>query len=90
MNSAAAACVYLLCLLASLICTSLLIRAWHRSRSRLLLWTAMGFGFFALNNLALAADMLLVPDMSLWAFRFVPAFIGVTVLLYGFVWETGR
>jgi hypothetical protein len=90
MNSFGATCVYLLCLLASLLCASLLLRAWYRSRSRLLLWTAIGFGFFALNNLALVADMLLLPDVSLWALRFVPALTGLIVLLYGFVWESGR
>lgn len=90
MISVAAACVYLLCLLASLLCAGLLVRAWHRSGSRLLLWTAMGFGFFALNNLGLAADMLLFPGASLWPLRFLPAFIGLTILLYGFIWETGR
>ena len=90
MNSPWAAAVYVSCLAASLACAALLFRAWYRSRSKLLLWTAAGFVFFALNNLALVADLVLFPSFYLWPLRFVPAFIGVSILLYGFVWETHR
>src|ERR1051326_1415954 len=45
-----AAAVYALSLVASLLCAFLLMRAWRLVRTRLLLWTAIGFGFLALNN----------------------------------------
>lgn len=82
--------VYLLCLLTSGLCAILLFRAWWMGRSRLLLWTAIAFGFFALNNLALAADMLVFTQTSLWPFRLVPNVLAFGVLLYGFIWETDR
>ena len=60
--------VYLLCLITSLVCAALLARAWRRSRSKLLLWTALAFGFLAINNLFLVADMILFAEMDLrWA-----------------------
>lgn len=82
--------VYGLCFVASIICAYLLIRAWGKTRLRLLAWTSLAFVFFALNNLALVTDLLIFPDAYLWPFRFVPSFLGVCVLLYGFIWESGR
>ena len=82
--------VYILCLLTSVLCAVLLLRAWSVSRSRLLLWTAVSFGFFALNNLALAADMLVFTRSSLWLYRLVPNVLAFGVLLYGFIWEADR
>lgn len=84
------ALVYLLCLAASALCAALLLRSWWLSRSRLLLWTAASFIFFAINNLALVADTLIFVKTSLWLFRFVPNLIAVCVLLYGFIWESDR
>jgi hypothetical protein len=79
--------IYILCLVASAGCATLLGRAYLRSRTRLLLWTAASFCFFALNNLVLAVDMLLVPDVDLWVWRQAAAGAGLAVLLFGFVWE---
>jgi hypothetical protein len=84
------AAVYLLCLVTSLVCAGLLTRAWLRSRSKLLLWTALSFGFLALNNLFLVADMVVFADIDLrWA-RHLSALTAVSVLLYGFIWEVER
>ena len=82
--------VYGLCLLASLLCTILLARAFWRVRTRLLFWTALSFGFLTLNNLALVADMVIYPQAYLWPLRFLPAFLAVAVLLFGFIWESDR
>ena len=82
--------VYLLCLLASLFCAYLLLRAWRQTGSPLLLWTAISFAFLALNNLALVADMVIFPALYLWPLRFVFALIAVSVLIFGFVWESDR
>jgi len=80
--------IYALCLVASAGCAGLLTRAYLRSRTRLLLWTAVAFGFFALNNLLLAVDMVLLPtQIDLWLLRQAAAAAGLGVLLYGFVWE---
>lgn len=83
----APALIYGLCLAASAGCAALLGRAYLRSRTRLLLWTAAAFCFFALNNLALVIDMLVLPSVDLWAWRQAAAAAGLGVLLFGFVWE---
>jgi hypothetical protein len=82
--------VYGLCLLASASCAFLLIRAWRKVRSRLLFWTALSFGFLTLNNLALVADMVIYPEAYLWPLRFIPSVLAVSVLLFGFIWESER
>jgi hypothetical protein len=79
--------VYLLCLATSTVCAGLLLRAYARSRTRLLLWTALSFVCLALNNLALVADMVIFPDIDLWLLRPLAALAAIGVLLYGFVWE---
>lgn len=83
----APALIYGLCLAASVSCAALLGRAYLRSRTRLLLWTAVSFCFFALNNLALVVDMLIVPQIDLWTWRQAAAGAGLGVLIIGFVWE---
>ena len=79
--------VYGLCLLTSVICAALLLRAYRASRSKLLLYTAAGFGFLAVNNLFLSADMIVFPDVDLWFWRQAASVGAVAVLLYGFTFE---
>jgi hypothetical protein len=87
MKAWAPTAVYLLCLLTSSVCATLLLRAYFRDRSRLLLWTAASFVFLALNNLALVADMVIFPARDLWLWRQAAAAVALGVLLYGFIWE---
>jgi hypothetical protein len=79
--------VYLLCLVTSAICATLLLRSYRASRSKLLLYTAMGFGFLAVNNLFLVGDMVVFPNVNLWFWRQAASVAGVAVLLYGFTFE---
>jgi hypothetical protein len=80
--------VYILCMLASMACAGLLTRAWLNSRSRLLLWTAVSFGFLALNNLLLVADLVIfVTQVNLLPYRQASAGLAIATLLYGFIWE---
>lgn len=79
--------VYLLCLATSLVCAGLLARAYGRTRHRLLLWCAVSFGLFAVNNLLLVADLIVFPTHDLWAWRQLAAAAAIAVLLCGFVWE---
>jgi hypothetical protein len=83
----APALIYGLCLAASASCAGLLGRAYARTGTRLLLWTAISFCFFALNNLILVLDMLVFADADLWPWRQAAAGAGLSVLLFGFVWE---
>lgn len=79
--------VYGLCLLTSAICAGLLLRTYHASRSKLLLYTALGFAFLAVNNLFLVADMVVFPHIDLWPWRQAASIAAVAVLLYGFTFE---
>jgi hypothetical protein len=87
-NELGAAAVYLLCLATSVVCALLVARAWRRTGSRLLLWTAVSFAFLALNNLLVVADMVVFPGIDFWLWRQVAAGAALTVLLYGFIGET--
>ena len=80
--------IYSLCAITSLLSSWLLWRAYRRTRSRLLLWSAIGFAGLALNNFALWVDKLLLPETDLSVLRTSIALVAMVVLLYGLVWET--
>jgi hypothetical protein len=79
--------VYALCALTSVLCAVLLLRGHRRSRSRLLLWSGLCFGFLALNNVILIIDVRILPERDLSVARSLPALVGIALLLYGLVWE---
>ena len=81
------AVVYLLCLISSGICAALLVRSYSRHKTPLLLWSGACFVFLALNNLIVVLDLLILPDIDLSIVRVAPSLIGVSTLLYGFIWE---
>jgi hypothetical protein len=81
--------VYLLCAATSIACAILLLRGYLRQRTRLLLWSSLCFVLLALNNALLFVDLIIVPtglDLSLW--RSITALSGVSVLLFGLIWES--
>ena len=80
--------VYLLCAATSMLCAVLLVRGYHRSRSRLLLWSSLAFVGLAGNNALLVIDQLVVKGVDLSTVRLVPAVLGVGCLVYGLVWES--
>lgn len=82
--------IYFLCLATSVWCAWLLLRAFRRTRSRLLLWSGLCFGCLAVNNLVLIIDVHALPTRDLLAARLLPALLGVALLLFGLVWETKR
>jgi hypothetical protein len=79
--------VYVLCAVTSLICAALLIRAWRRTRSRLLMWSGLCFLCFAANNVLLYADRFVFLDVSLAVLRAATGAAGVAVLLFGLIWD---
>lgn len=79
--------VYPLCVVTSLIAMWLLLRSYRQNRSRLLLWSAIAFIAFALNNLLLFADFLTPQSLDLRPERSLTAIAGVAILLYAFIWE---
>ena len=72
--------VYLLCFLTSPVAMLLLLRSYRQNRTRLLLWSALGFIALAVNNFLLFADLVLLPTVNLLGV--VVAFlIGGTVVI---------
>jgi hypothetical protein len=84
------ATIYVLCMGASAVCAVLLAQAYARTRSRLLLWTALSFALLTLNNLFLVLDMLVFLQTDLWPLRALTFQAALLLLLYGFVWEADR
>jgi hypothetical protein len=82
--------VYVLCFLTSLVCAWMLGRSYVRNGTRLLLWSAICFGFLACNNLALVLDLVVWPDVDLRLLRLVLALAAILSLIWGFVWEVEK
>ncbi len=80
--------IYALCALAAFLCAFLLIRAYQRSRYRLLLWGGLCFAGLTLNNILLAVDKLYVPFIDLSSWRLLCALLSVLVLLYGLIFDS--
>jgi Family of unknown function (DUF5985) len=78
---------YGLCALTALLCTWLLLRAYFRTRYKLLLWGGLCFFGLTLNNALLVADKHLFPDVNLFTGRLVLALVAMLVLLYGIIWD---
>jgi Family of unknown function (DUF5985) len=83
-----AAAVYVLCALTSIACAVLLLRGYARRGARLLFWSGLGFVGFALGNIMLVMDLVVLPNRELSTlFRSLPVLGGLAVLLYGLVWD---
>lgn len=80
--------VYLLSAGTSIACAVLLLRGYVRQRTRLLLWSSLCFVCLAINNALLFLDLIVVPatDLSLW--RAATALLGISLLLFGLIWES--
>lgn len=82
--------VYILCFVTSTACAVLLARSYLSGRARMLLWSSICFLFLAANNLVVVIDMLLIPDINLRLLRLTLALCAVSILLFGFVWDSER
>jgi hypothetical protein len=82
-----AAIVYVLCALTSLACALLLLRGYRQTRARLLFWSGLCFIGLALNNVMLIVDLRMFPETDLSVVRSLPAVAGLSLLLYGLIWE---
>ena len=81
------ASVYILCFLTSVACAWLLGRSYLSTRTGLLLWSSICFGFLAANNLVLVLDLLIFPGHDLRLARLLLALAAVVSLIWGFVWK---
>ena len=82
-----AAFVYILCALTSVLCAVLLLRASHRTPTRLLFWSGNSFIALAIANILLFVDLVMIPNHDLLILRNVVTLLGVVMLLYGLIWE---
>jgi hypothetical protein len=80
--------VYILCLVTSAICSWLLVSSYRRYRQRLLLWSALCFCLLALNSLLVVIDLIVLPELDLAPLRQATNLLAISVLLFGFVWES--
>lgn len=77
--------LYVLAILSSLSCATLLTRAYLQRRVRLLMWSAICFIGLTINNVALFIDLVVFPQVDLRLLRLIPALLGMACLLYGFI-----
>ena len=80
--------VYALCAATSILCAVLLLKGYRTTRTRLLFWASLCFAGLAVNNVLLFIDLILVPDVDLFLWRSAAALAGMSVLLYGLIWES--
>lgn len=80
--------VYLLGIITSLLCASLLLRGYMRSRQRLLLWSGLCFAGLTISNFLVFLDLVIIPQTNLYRWRLVSAAIAMAFLLYGLIWKS--
>jgi hypothetical protein len=80
--------IYTACMLTALLCAFLLLRAYARSRHRLLMWSGLCFAGLTLNNLFLVLDKLIFPNIDFSLARSVTALFAMAVLLWGLIWDS--
>jgi hypothetical protein len=80
--------IYILCAATSLACAILLFRGYRRSAARLLLWSALCFTGFFINNIVLIVDLGILPEQDLSVLRSLPLIAGISCLVYGLTVET--
>ena len=80
--------LFLLAALTSVGCMWLLLRAYARTRVRLLFWTGVCFIALSVNNILLFVDVIVLPtEVDLRVLRLGAALAGIACLLYAFIWE---
>lgn len=79
--------IFALCAFTALLCAFLLFRSYLATRTRLLLWSGLCFALLSLSNLLIIADKWWFPDIPLMNARLYASLAGVTLLIFGLVWE---
>ncbi|MBC7818923.1 MAG: hypothetical protein IAG10_18705 [Planctomycetaceae bacterium] len=80
--------VYSLCAVLSIICATLLVRGYVRSRVRFLFWSALCFAGLAVNNILLFVDKVVLPDFDLSLWRSAAALIAMVLLIIGLICDS--
>lgn len=80
--------VYILCAVTSLVCAILLVRAYLRSRSPLLLWSSVCFVGLLVNNVILVVDVVLMTtEVDLLLARDLTNTASILALVIGLIWS---
>jgi len=82
--------VYALCALTSLVCFGLLFRQHRRAPSRLALRSSAAFLCFAVANIILFIDLVVLPQMDLKFWRNFANLVGGLILLFALTSERER
>lgn len=77
--------VYITCAIFSLTCAIMLYRGYLHNHFKMLFWSSIGFTGFALNNILLFLDLVMIPTYDLQVIRTLPALIGMVLLIYGLI-----
>jgi hypothetical protein len=70
------------------LCAVLLLRAYVRTRSRLLLWSGACFLGLTIANALLFVDLAIVPDADLYLWRLAVAGTSIVLLVHGLIFES--
>lgn len=81
------AAVYILVTVVCLASAVLLLRGFYFGRQRLLLWSGLCFVGLTISNLLVFLDLVIFPAVDLYFVRLASAAVGMTLLVYGLVWE---
>jgi hypothetical protein len=76
---------YAACAITAALCAGLLLRAYLRSRFRLLLWGGLCFVGLTLNNIFVVLDKMVLPASDLTLVRLSLALAALLVLLAGLI-----
>lgn len=79
--------LYSAAILTSLGCTILLFRGYRRRGLRLLMWSAICFAGLTFSNILLFVDLIILPQVDLRMLRLSSTLVGLSFLLYGFIWD---
>jgi len=79
--------VYTLCAVTALLCAVLLLRAYLRVRSKVLLWSALCFVGLMLSNAVLVLDKLVYTEIDLHPVRLYVTLISLLLLLFGLLYS---
>jgi hypothetical protein len=77
--------VYGLCALTSLLCAFLLLRAFYRTRFRILWWSGLCFCGLSVSNTVLILDKLIFTNVDLLSWRSWTTLISMSLLVYGLI-----
>jgi hypothetical protein len=85
-----AAVVYTLCFLTAIGCAAGLLHAWARSRTPLLLWSAVCFAGLAVNEALVICDVYIFPDVPLFVWRCAVGLAALALMLAGLILHAPR